>query len=45
MSGERVIKLKTPLIPQAIADLHVGDTVLLSGIIHTARDAAHKRML
>ncbi len=44
MRGERVIKLKAPLIPSITADLHAGDTVLLSGIIYTARDAAHKRM-
>ncbi len=27
-----------------IPDLQVGDRVLLSGVIHTARDAAHKRI-
>lgn len=30
---------------EAIRDLKVGDTVLISGIIYTARDAAHKKML
>lgn len=40
-----MIKLKTPVSEQDIRKLHVGDTVLLSGIIVTARDAAHKLMI
>lgn len=28
----------------ALSDLHSGDRVLLSGVIYTARDAAHKRV-
>lgn len=32
-----------PLCGQDIADLRAGDTVLLSGELYTARDAAHKR--
>ena len=38
------IKIKTPLTKEVIADLKTGDEVLLSGVIFTARDAAHKRM-
>ena len=33
----------TPLDASVIASLHSGDDVLLSGVIYTARDAAHKR--
>ena len=38
------IKLRTPLTKDAIAGLKAGDEVLLSGVIFTARDAAHKRI-
>ena len=38
-------KIKTPLTKEEIEDLRVGDIVLLSGTIYTARDAAHKRMI
>ncbi|MFH1957805.1 MAG: Fe-S-containing hydro-lyase [bacterium] len=38
------IKLKTPLTDEAIKKLKIGDTVLLSGIIYTGRDSAHKRL-
>ena len=37
-------KLKTPLTAADAAKLRAGDTVLLSGVIYTARDAAHKRL-
>jgi len=37
-------RLTTPLKPEDAARLHAGDTVLLSGVLYTARDAAHKRM-
>ena len=40
-----MIKLETPVSEQDIRKLYVGDTVLLSGIIVTARDAAHKLMI
>ena len=36
--------LKLPLTSEDIASLHAGDSVYLSGVIYTARDAAHKRM-
>ncbi len=35
-------KLTTPLTEEAIQDLHAGDSVMLSGVIYTARDKAHK---
>ncbi len=37
--------LKTPLAKEDLAQLQSGDIVLLSGIIYSARDAAHKRMV
>ena len=39
-----MIKLTTPLTYDKIKDLKKGDSVLLSGTIYTARDAAHKKM-
>ena len=38
------IQISTPLSSETIKKLHVGDCVLLSGVIFTGRDAAHKRM-
>lgn len=38
-------KLTTPISDEEIRALHVGDTVLLNGIIVTGRDAAHKFMI
>lgn len=37
-------RLQTPLTREALAPLRAGDTVLLSGVVYTARDAAHGRM-
>ena len=37
-------KLTTPCTSEDLAQLRAGDTILLSGIVYTARDAAHKRM-
>lgn len=36
--------IETPLMEETIKDLRAGDYVYISGIIYTARDAAHKRM-
>ncbi len=36
--------LTTPLTEKAVLSLHSGDAVLLSGVIYTARDAAHQRL-
>ncbi len=43
MSGEPV-RLETPLSRADIEALNTGDVVLLSGVLYTARDAAHARM-
>lgn len=37
-----VKRVTTPLTEEAIAALQAGDSVLLSGVIYTARDKAHK---
>jgi fumarate hydratase subunit beta len=39
------IKLETPLTEEKILNLKAGDSVLLSGVIYSARDAAHKRLI
>jgi fumarate hydratase subunit beta len=36
-------KLTTPLSESDILEMRIGDKVLLSGVIYTARDAAHKK--
>ena len=38
-------RLTTPCTAQDLAPLKAGDTVLLSGVVYTARDQAHKRMI
>ena len=38
-------KLTTPATREDLAPLKAGDAVLLSGVVYTARDAAHKRMM
>lgn len=37
-------KIQTPLTDEVIEQLHAGDRVLLTGVIYTGRDAAHKRL-
>jgi fumarate hydratase subunit beta len=38
-------KIRLPLHERTISELKAGDAVLLSGVVYTARDAAHKRMI
>lgn len=38
------VRLSTPLTDDVIETLSAGDSVLISGILYTARDAAHKRL-
>ena len=38
-------KITVPASVEELKELRAGDTVLLSGIVYTARDAAHKRMI
>lgn len=37
--------LTLPLTTETVSQLHSGDTVLLSGAVYTARDAAHQRLV
>ncbi len=39
------IKLTTPLTEEKVKQLKIGDEVFLSGVIYTARDAAHKKLV
>ena len=39
-----VIRIETPLTQEKLVQLKAGDSVLISGVIYTARDAAHKKM-
>ena len=41
----KTVKLTAPLTDQDVLQLNIGDTVLVSGVIYTARDAAHKRLV
>ena len=38
-------RITTPLTEEKVKDLKAGDTVLISGVIYTSRDAAHKRLV
>ena len=38
-------KITTPLTKEKVKGLKAGDSVLISGTIYTARDAAHKRLV
>ncbi|MDO5490956.1 MAG: L(+)-tartrate dehydratase subunit beta [Bacillota bacterium] len=37
--------LTTPITPEQIADINIGDTVYLTGILATCRDSGHKRVI
>lgn len=39
------VKITTPLTEDKVKSLKAGDSVLLSGVIYTGRDAAHKRLI
>ena len=39
------IKLTAPLTEDKIKDLKIGDEILLSGTIYTARDSAHQKLV
>ena len=38
------IRLTTPFSDDAVAGLNAGDAVVISGVLYTARDAAHERL-
>ncbi|MDO4545215.1 MAG: Fe-S-containing hydro-lyase [Bacillota bacterium] len=41
----RTHRLTEPFTKEAIKDYRAGDTVLITGTVYTARDAAHKRIM
>lgn len=41
----RVHKLSTPILEEEIRKLRVGDVVIISGLMHTGRDALHKYLM
>lgn len=45
MTATLPVHLTTPLDPAILRELRAGQSVLLSGTIYTARDAAHARMV
>ncbi|MCU0588925.1 MAG: Fe-S-containing hydro-lyase [Syntrophobacteraceae bacterium] len=42
---QEAIRLTTPLGKEDVDKLRIGDRVLLNGVVYTARDAAHKRLI
>ena len=38
-------RITTPLTDEIIENLRIGDSVLISGVIYTGRDSAHKRLV
>ena len=42
---DKIKELTLPLTDEQIKELKAGDRVLLTGILYTARDAAHKRLV
>ncbi len=41
----KTVRLTPPLTDKDVEGLEIGDRVLVSGVIYTARDAAHKRLV
>ena len=39
------VKLTPPLTDEDVVKLEIGDRVLITGVLYTARDAAHKRLM
>ena len=39
-----IIKLETPLSDDVVGSLRAGDEVVISGVLYTGRDMAHKRL-
>jgi fumarate hydratase subunit beta len=44
MKEPAIVSISTPISRESLASLRAGDQVLISGILYTARDAAHKRL-
>lgn len=45
VTTKKEIRIATPLTDKIIKSLKTGDKVLISGVVYTARDAAHKRLV
>jgi fumarate hydratase subunit beta len=43
--NELEVRVRTPLTDEDVRQLKIGDHVRISGVIYTARDAAHSRMV
>ncbi len=41
----KTVKLTPPLTDKDVMQLEIGDKVLITGVLYTARDAAHKRLM
>ena len=41
----KTVKLTPPLTDKDVLDLEIGDHVFISGVLYSARDAAHRRLL
>src|SRR4030042_4657077 len=41
----KVVNIKTPLDEKTVESLEAGDQVFITGVIYSARDSAHKRMV
>ena len=39
------VELTSPLTDKDVMELEIGDRVLISGVLYTARDSAHKRLI
>jgi fumarate hydratase subunit beta len=42
---EKVIRIKTPVTTEEVRKLRAKDNVLITGVVYTGRDAAHKRLV
>ena len=45
LNGMATLNINTENMKKEAASIHAGDTVILTGYIYTARDAAHKRLI
>ena len=43
--AKEIRKIRTPLSDETIRSLSMGDSVQITGVVYTARDAAHKRLV
>ena len=41
----KTVYLTTPLTDEMVSSLEIGDKVFLNGVVYSARDAAHKRLI